>query len=235
MANATQTFQRTKVEVPFELDAPDPVAARVAEHFEGVYRDAAGDDSRLPWHDGRANPSLVCWLNAEAPRLVRPGVRAVVVGCGLGDDVAELETRGYDAVGFDVSPTCVAWARARHPGLADRLVIADATRLPSNLRCRFELVVECYTIQSVPPEMRDRVVRGVVSLAKPHGVVVAVARARPEGWPLAEVTGPPYPLTRSELVSLFEAEGFVPVRAPDEFEDDETPPVARLRCAFRRA
>jgi len=235
MANASQTLTRPKVDLPLTLEPPDPASQRVAEHFETVYREAAGDESRVPWQDGRANPALVCWLNAEAPRLVRPGVRAVVVGCGLADDVAELDTRGYDALGFDVSPTCVAWARERHPALADRLLVADATRPPTNLRCRFELVVECNTIQSVPPEMRAKVVRGLVLLAKPHGVVLAVARSRPEGWPLDEVAGPPYPLTKTELVSLFEREGFTPVRTPDEFEDDETPPVARLRCAFRRA
>ena len=55
-----------------------------------IYRDASGQMSKVPWADGRPNPALVSWLNAEAAGRVRPGSRAVVIGCGLGDDVVEL-------------------------------------------------------------------------------------------------------------------------------------------------
>src|SRR5688572_25208461 len=69
--------------------------------YEQVYREAAGDLSRVRWADGRANPSMISWLNAESHGLVRPGSRVVVVGCGLGDDLCELADRGYDVQGFD--------------------------------------------------------------------------------------------------------------------------------------
>src|SRR5690349_11117782 len=80
---------------------------------EEVYRAAAGDMAKVPWADARPSPALVSWLNSEAPGRVRPGSRACVIGCGLGDDVAELTNRGYDAFGFDVSPTAIEWARKR--------------------------------------------------------------------------------------------------------------------------
>ena len=55
---------------------------------------------------------------------MRRGSR-VVVGCGLGDDVAELLSRGYDAVGFDVSPTAIGWARPTWMGVDYPAMKAD--------------------------------------------------------------------------------------------------------------
>jgi SAM-dependent methyltransferase len=155
------------------------------------------------------------------------------VGCGLGDDVRELADRGYDVTGFDVSPTAVEWARKRHPDLADHFQIADLTALPGCLKRRADLVVEVSTIQAVHPSLRPAIVSGIAALARPRGVVLAVCRGRDEGEPAA--TAPPFALSCAEMTGLFAAEGFTPVRGVDDFEDDEAPPVRRLRAALRRA
>jgi len=200
--------------------------------FESIYEGAGGDAAAVPWVDGRANPALVSWLNAEAPGTLRPGATVVVVGCGLGDDVGELASRGYDAVGFDCSRTAVAWARRRHTDLADRLIHADLFSLPPGLLRRHDLVVEINTVQSLHPSLRPQAVRGIVSLARPRGSVLAICRGREEGEALPE--SPPYPLTASELESLFGEQGLAPARSMDAFYDDEVPPVYRLRGVFRR-
>jgi hypothetical protein len=76
------------------------------------------------------------------------------------------------------------------------------------------------------------VATGIASLARPHGVVLAVCRGRDQGDPL---DGPPFALTCAELTALFAGQGFTPVRAVDDFEDEESPPKRRLRAAFKRA
>lgn len=201
---------------------------------EQVYRDAAGDMSRVRWAGGRPNPMLISWLNAEAPGLIRPGSRVVVVGCGLGDDVAELADRGYDVQGFDIAPTAVNWARERFPGLAKSLVVADLLALPSRLRHRFDLVVEIYTLQSVHPSSRERAGEALASLATPHGVLLTICRGRDETELLDYTQPPPWALTATELTGLMEAAGMRPMKSPDCFTDDETPPKKRVRAAFSR-
>jgi SAM-dependent methyltransferase len=202
------------------------------EWHDEVYRAAEHDAAKVPWADEQANPALVSWLNAEAPGRVRPGARAIVVGCGLGDDVVELQNRGYDASGFDVSPTAIDWARHRFPDQAEAFMVTDLFEPPSRLRRRFDLVVEAYTIQAVPLDRRDAAVSAIASLCCPRGTVVCVCRGRDDDHPLDGFKGPPWPLSKRELIDLFEKAGMHPVREPDDFEDDETPPVRRLRAAF---
>ncbi len=199
---------------------------------EEVYQAAERDSAKVPWVDERANPALVSWLNAEAPGRIRPGARAVVVGCGLGDDVVELLNRGYDATGFDVAPTAIDWARQRFPACAESFLVSDLFDLPARLRRRFDLVVEANTIQSVSPEQRTAAARAIASLCCPRGTVVCVCRGRDDDQALESFKGPPWPLSVHELIGMFEQAGMHPIRQPDDFEDDEAPPVRRIRAAF---
>jgi SAM-dependent methyltransferase len=229
------TDKQRGVEVPVVAGLNPPTSGDPSawiSYFEEVYRDAAGDATRVPWAHERPSPALVTWLNREAPGLMRPGARVAVVGCGLGDDVRELADRGYDPVGFDVSPTAVEWARQRFPALRDRYVVADAMSPPPSLQRRADLVVEINTLQAVHPTLREHVARGVVSLARPKGLVLAVCRGREPGEPAA--TAPPFALTVDELTGLFGACGWAPMREVDDFLDDESPARRRLRAAFRK-
>jgi SAM-dependent methyltransferase len=56
---------------------------------------------------------------------VRPGDRALDVGCGAGDFTAVLAEAGARAVGVEVAQAAVERARARHPALDFRLVPID--------------------------------------------------------------------------------------------------------------
>lgn len=228
--------QKQALEVHAEPKVLPPESADTGAwcaYFENLYRDAAGQAARIPWADEVPNPALVAWLNREAPSLVRPGASISVVGCGLGEDVAELADRGYDVLGFDVSPTAVKWAQKRHPNHAERFMAADLFALPTGLLRRADLVVEVYTIQSVHPLLRARAVAAVTSLVRPRGSVLVICRGRQESEPSVSV--PPHPLTESELAALFAQHGMTPMRSLDNFLDDESPPTRRLRGVFRSA
>lgn len=221
---------------PVRVEVGEPgETASSPEWFEDVYRKAAGELGGVPWAKGRANPSVVAWLNAEAPGRVRPGSRAVVVGCGLGDDVVELLARGYDASGFDVSSCAIEWARNRFPMHSTAFSTADLLNLPPRLRHRHELVVEVSTIQAMPPEMREDVANAIASLCAPRGTVLVVCRACEGDVPPHAREGPPWPLTSEELAHLMNSAGLRPVRAIDDYVDDEVPAVRRLRGVFERA
>ena len=204
----------------------------LAAFFDRVYQEAAGDLTRVPWADGKPNPALVSWLNAEAAGRIRPGARAVVVGCGLGDDVIELINRGYDACGFDISTTAIDWARTRFPQQESSFIVADVINAPSRYRHRFDLVIEAYTLQSVEPAWREVMAAAVTRLACPRGLILTIARGRDEAQLLEHVQGPPFPLTPGELTGLMETQGWRSIRPLDDFLDDQTPPQRRLRGAF---
>jgi len=59
---------------------------------------------------------------------LRGGERVVDVGCGTGEDTAELARMGCRAVGIERSETMLVEARRRHPDL--RVIAGDAHRLP---------------------------------------------------------------------------------------------------------
>ncbi|HZW07769.1 MAG TPA: methyltransferase domain-containing protein [Phycisphaerales bacterium] len=219
-----------------KIDATDLAPARPltnAEWCESVYCSAAGDPERVPW--GRCGPDglLLKWLSSDAPRLVRPGCRTVVVGCGLGDDVAELAARGFDVVGFDVSTSAVRWAARRFPSHANRFLVSDLLDLPARMVGRFDLVVEICTLQSVAPELRKTAAGSLARLAAPRGVILAISCGKhaEENGP---EEGPPWPLSADELESLMAGAGLASMRPVVEVPCIDDPDHVRVMGAFIR-
>lgn len=206
-----------------------------AEAYDTIYANAEGDPTRVPWADLRPCPILVQWLNHEAPRMVRPGSRSIVIGCGLGDDVAELTARGYDVVGFDCSPNAVRWAARRHPSCADRFLVADLLDVPARLAGRFDLVIDVSTLPQIDPEFRGDALGGVAKLLSVRGVAVTICRGRPREEPLHREDGPPWPLSDEELLRLAAHAGLNSRRAPEQVATDEHPPRAMMLSVFSRS
>jgi SAM-dependent methyltransferase len=192
--------------------------------FEALYAIAAGDPSQISWADLVANPSLVEWL---ARYQMGDERRAVVVGCGLGDDAEELASRGFDVVAFDVSETAIGWCKKRFPDSKVTYALADLFQLPPEWVGAFDLVLEAYTLQVLPPTTRARAIEGIASLAAPEGTLLVLCRGRDT---TEEDGHMPWPLTRRE-VEQFRAFGMEQVSFEDYF-DGETPPVRRFRAEF---
>lgn len=62
--------------------------------FEALYAQADGDAGVISWADLEPNPNLVEWLTRRSPAGTE--MRALKVGCGLGDDAEELARRGFE-------------------------------------------------------------------------------------------------------------------------------------------
>src|SRR5204862_7777156 len=73
--------------------------------FDALYVEAAGNAGAVPWANMTPNPELVSWLKART--VDGTGKRALVVGCGLGDDAEALAAYGYSDMAVDNSPDAI--------------------------------------------------------------------------------------------------------------------------------
>lgn len=179
--------------------------------FEAIYARAEADGPKPPWDYGDPRPQLVEW--ADAQNLVGGGREALVVGCGYGADAEFLALLGFRTIGFDFAPSAIAAARRSNPTSEVDYLVADVLDLPREWHGRFDLVVESLTVQSMPPEQHTVAAQSVAALVAPGGTLLVLASTRDEH---VEVTGPPWPLTRSELESF--ADGDVILRRVERIE-----------------
>lgn len=173
------------------------------DFFESVYRRADGDDTAIPWQHAISRRLVDDWLIGFDPDTPR---RALVVAAGLGDDAAALAARGLDVVAFDAAPTAVEWARRRHRQGAVEWCVADLFALPEAWHDAFDLVLEVFTVQSIPPTQQVAAARAIARTVGAGGrlVVVAITVDGDE-----EPSGPPWPLRSGAVDAL--VDGFVTI------------------------
>jgi ubiquinone/menaquinone biosynthesis C-methylase UbiE len=190
------------------MTTPDPAVTHEATHwFEPLYAAAARGEGAIPWDRHAPHPLLVRWADLHAPN--GTGKAAVVVGCGTGDDAALVATLGYRTTAFDVSPSAIATARARHPDTRIDFQVADLFALPPAWERAFDLVIESQTVQALPRELRGEAIAQVTRLAGPGGTLLVLA-AGTTGTGPDPGDGPPWPLSRED-VDLFGTHGLYPV------------------------
>ena len=88
-----------------EILAAAAVAAdRPTEWFNELYSAGRRGEVDMPWDRGRPNQVLAEWLRD------RPGagLRALVVGCGLGQESELLGRLGYQVTAFDIAESAIA-------------------------------------------------------------------------------------------------------------------------------
>lgn len=192
--------------------------------FEELY--SRGDLSLISWAELAPNPNLLLW--AERERLGGRGLGALKVGAGMGDDAEALAELGFEVVAFDISPSAVEMAKDRFPETAVSYRVGDVLALPDEWLGAFDFVLEGYTLQVLPPELRPSAAKAIGGKLAPGGTLLVIARGRDESDPEGAM---PWPLIAREVRGLFE--GLMLVSFED-YVDDEDPPVRRLRAAYSR-
>lgn len=195
--------------------------------FDEFYKEAAGNNEQIPWADLEPNKFFRIW--AEDVGLKGNGRKALVVGCGLGDDAKYLDDLGFEVTGFDISPTAIEWAKKLHKDTGIRFEVADLFEPYRGWISGFDFVLEVYTIQPLPMEMRERVIDSIAGFVAPKGELVVVTRGREDHEEPVEL---PWPLSRKDL-SRFETNGLKQV----DFRiinGDEDPPLPRFVVQYQK-
>ncbi len=169
--------------------------------FEALYKESAGDNEQIPWADLEPNHYFKTW--AEKTELKGDGRTALVVGCGLGDDAKYLHDRGFKVTAFDISPTAIKWAKKLYGDADIEFVASDLFDPPKEWHGSFDFVIEIYTIQPLPLEMRPKVIDAIAAFVGDKGKLVVVTRGREDD---VEPEIMPWPMSRQDL-SRFEENG----------------------------
>lgn len=169
--------------------------------FEALYREAEGDNEVIPWADLEPNSYFRKW--AESNDLRGEGRSALVVGCGLGDDAKYLHDLGFKVTAFDISPTAIEWAKKLYGDTDIQFETADLFQPFRGWLGGFDFVLEIYTIQPLPLEMRPQVIDAVAAFVNEGGRIVVVTRGRDDDVEPDEM---PWPMSRRDL-SRFELNG----------------------------
>jgi SAM-dependent methyltransferase len=186
--------------------------------FEALYRESDGNDELIPWADLAPNSYFHAWADAKGPK--GDGRTALVVGCGLGDDAKYLHDLGFKVTAFDISPTAIEWAKRLYGDADIEFVAADLFAPPPDWLGAFDFVLEIYTIQPLPLEMRPQVVDAIAAFVAEKGKLIVVTRGRDDD---EEPDILPWPMSRRDL-SRFEQNGLKQTEFLEMPPEDEGEP-----------
>jgi SAM-dependent methyltransferase len=196
--------------------------------FDALYREAAGDNEKIPWADLEPNKFLRAF--AEKTKLLGNGQKALVVGCGLGDDARFLHDLGFKVTAFDISETAIEWARKLHADTDIQFEVVDLFVPFRDWISGFEFVLEVYTIQPLPMGMRPRVIDAISNFVAPKGKLLVITRGRKDDEEPVEL---PWALSRNDLFR-FEENGLKQIHFEEMFGDEEDAPVRRFVIEYER-
>ncbi len=129
--------------------------------FEQMYQGQA------PWDTGRPQPVIV--------QLAETGqIRGSVldVGCGTGENLLYLATRGHEAWGLDFVPVAIerAKAKAAERGIEVHFIVGNALEL-GKLGRQFDTVIDCGLFHTFADEERPAFVQGLGHVLRPGGLL----------------------------------------------------------------
>jgi 2-polyprenyl-3-methyl-5-hydroxy-6-metoxy-1,4-benzoquinol methylase len=206
------------------LRIKDGVKADSLDWFEELYASANGDEYWIPWSNGEPHHFLTEWASK-----IKSRGRALVVGCGLGEDAAYLSRKGWNVTAFDISPSAIQWAKKVYSSENIDWQVADLLSLPEEWIGLFDLVVEVHILQAIPESIRILAAPNMAPLLAPSGQLVCIGRLNEKE---EEYEGPPWPLSRNFIDSIgvdMKNVDFIKKQLPN---DD--PDVIRYRSVWER-
>lgn len=192
--------------------------------FDTLYKENLQHHENIPWAKMEANPFLVAYLQNNLPN-----GKALVVGCGLGDDAIALSEAGFDVTGIDVSQSAIDICHERFDGFGVTFLVQDIFELPESMLGAYDFVFEAFTIQSLPLVFRDKIITAISSLVAKDGHLLAISHGKNAG---EKHEGPPWPLEMNEL-RLFGNKGMEALEF-SVFEEQSNLSTLKFRAIYQK-
>ena len=162
------------------------------------------------WDLGGPTPAFKRLISS---RQLIPG-RMIVLGAGRGHDAREFARHGFQVTAVDFASQAVQeMQRLASPEAPVEILQHDIFTLPENLNNSFDYVLEYTCFCAIDPKRRSEYADLVRRLLKPTGIFIDLA------FPLdGRKGGPPFAVSASEIVKLFQEGGFklISRKKPDE-------------------
>lgn len=166
--------------------------------FEPLYAGSNTNGEGVPWANMKTHPSFATWLNEN--QLTGNGKSALVVGCGMGDDAIELETRGFEVTAFDVSESAISFCKERFPQSKVAFVQADLLENQPQWQQKYDFVLEIFTVQALPPKFEKALIQNIGNFVSPEGNLLVIAEVGAEKRSFEN--GPPWLLNTDHIDSF---------------------------------
>lgn len=162
------------------------------------------------WDLGGSTPAFKRLISS---RQLIPG-RMIVLGAGRGHDAREFARHGFQVTAVDfASQAVMEMQRLASPEAPVEILQHDIFTLPETLNDSFDYVLEYTCFCAIDPNRRAEYADLVTRLLKPNGLYIDLA------FPLdGRKGGPPFAVTDSEIMGLFQQHGFklISREKPDE-------------------
>jgi SAM-dependent methyltransferase len=195
--------------------------------FNSIYTDAEGDYNNVFWADLEPSPYLLEWMNTYSQDANEK--KAIVIGCGVGDDAEALSEKGYEVTAFDIAPEAIKLCKNRYPDTKVNYLVADLFNFSIEWEENFDLIYECNTIQVLPGKYRTDARDAMISLLVSGGYILVSCRSRNKGEQEDDI---PLPLDKEEI------DGFVRCGLSEEsflaYDDKQEPSVPHFFARYRK-
>lgn len=215
-------FEAYKKMVKTHQDKDDPTG-----WFESIYKNAKGNHANVFWADLEPSPYLIQWLE-ENP--ISENKKAIVIGCGVGDDCEALSQFGYKVIGFDISPSAIQLCQDRYPNSEVNYVVANLFNTPENWIEAFDIVYECNTIQVLPGKYCIQARKNISSLLSKGGHLLVSCRSRDKGKQLDDI---PLPLDKNEMDAFINQDNLQECSFL-AYNDTQEPPIAHYFGIYKK-
>lgn len=195
--------------------------------FDSIYQEAQGDYSAVFWADLEPSPYLLAWLKKHP---IDTKKRAIVIGCGVGDDAEALSAYGYEVIAFDIAPTAIELCKKRFKKTNVTYCVADLFAYPKEWEAAFDVVYECNTIQVLPGKYRVKARQAMSALLCPRGHILVSCRSRKSG---EQEDAIPLPLDKCEIDAFVREEGLKELSFY-AYDDTQTPSVPHFFALYQK-
>jgi cyclopropane fatty-acyl-phospholipid synthase-like methyltransferase len=140
------------------------------DQMEKIYKDLPLD--KIPWHMETPPEILQDIVNTEK---IKP-CRVIEFGCGAGNYVIYLASKGFDATGVDFSKTAIeiAKATASKMELDCNFISSDVLGDMAEIQDPFDFAYDWELLHHIFPEDRETYIHNVHRLLNPEGIYLSV-------------------------------------------------------------